>query len=798
MNKKIHSFSMKKIVPFILAFFGGFHITFGAAIPDSPPLPAGTSCAVGTGIIGGTVFADFNENGIQDANETTGLAGIRVQAFDDAGVVVDFITTNDIGEYALNVGADGTTFRIEFDMIPAGMFPTFSGTNNGTTVQFAAAPTCAVDLGLNDPANFASADPPIAVTCYVAGDPLVAGTPNMDATVDTVVAGELDVIVSLNWSETGQSPIYSPDVMGADAGSLWGLAFNAITQELFSAAFVKRLAGMGPLGPGGIYVTDYNGPPTTSGFLDLNTIPGIDAGSTVPSNAARGLTYNAMDNTTEDAVVFNLVFKEGLGDIDFSSDYNTLYITNLTERNIIAIDMTAYNTSGTIPGAAQMTEIPLPATTCNLGVARPFALKYDFGKLWAGITCTGEMAGSALTDVFAYVYSYDGTTWVQELLVPMSYNRNVGAFNPWTDDLTTIYAGQEYPQPVLSDIEFNADNFMVLGFSDRTSHQTGDAYTFPDGTAGKIIFTKGEILMAGYDGTNYVLESNAIVNGVMGFQQWSNNGPGTLNATGDGYTGAYGHFFDDQIFEGNSVMGGLALRKDVNETVATVSDPFAIQSGGITYFDNTNGADLRRVELYEGAPPLGPGFGKAAGLGDIELMPVLAPLQIGNFVWADTDQDGVQDPSESGLDGVIIELYDAAGNLIAITTTANGGQYYFSGDGDGGGQVWATAGDKLGFNTTYYVVAGGGGQFSGGSITVNTTTYTGVAPQFTGAGSSATSNDTDAAIAGGTEPAAISGMPFVAVTTGTAGATDHTFDVGFVEGVVACGADNGTTTLIKQ
>jgi len=668
---------MNKVILLALMLLGGVNLALGNISPDSTPLPSGTSCAVGPGIIGGTVFTDFNENGIQDANETTGLAGIRVQAFDNAGVVVDFNTTNDIGEYFLNVGVDGTIFRIEFDLIPAGMYPTFNGTNNGTTVQFAAAQTCAVDLGLNDPANFASADPPIAVTCYVAGDPLTTGS----TAAGEVIAGTLDVIVSLNWSETGQAPVYNPDVMGADAGSVWGLAFNAVTQELFSAAFVKRLAGMGPLGPGGIYVTDYNGAPTTSGFLDLNTIPGIDAGSTIPSNAARGLTYDATNISAQDAAILSLVFKEGLGDIDFSSDYNTLYVTNLTERNIIAIDMTAYNAGGAVPGAAEITEIPLPATTCNLGVARPFALKYDFGKLWAGVTCTGEMAGSALTDVFAYIYSYDGTAWTLELLVPMSYNRNVGAFNPWTDDLATIYAGQEYPQPMLSDLEFNADNFMVMGFSDRTSHQTGDAYTFPDGTAGKIIFTKGEILMAGYDGTNFVLESNGVVNGMMGFQSWSNNGPGTLNAMGDGYTGAYGHFYDDQIFEGNSVMGGLALRKDVDETVATVSDPFVIQSAGITYFDNTDGADLRRAQLYEGAPPLAPGFGKAAGLGDIELMPVLAPLQIGNFVWADTDQDGVQDPNEMGLDGVTMELYDAAGNLIATTTTANGGQYYFSADG---------------------------------------------------------------------------------------------------------------------
>jgi len=139
---------------------------------------------------------------------------------------------------------------------------------------------------------------------------------------------------------------------------------------------MKRHAGLGPLGAGGIYVTDYSaGTPTTTPLLDLNTIPGIDAGSTIPSNAARGLTFNALDTSNDP--IFDEVGKEGLGDIDLSSDNNTLYITNLTERNIIAVDMTAYNASGTIPGAGEVSEIALPAITCNNGVARPFGLKWE-------------------------------------------------------------------------------------------------------------------------------------------------------------------------------------------------------------------------------------------------------------------------------------------------------------------------------------------------------------------------------------------------------------------------------------
>jgi len=50
---------------------------------------------------------------------------------------------------------------------------------------------------------------------------------------------------------------------------------------------------------------------------------------------------------------------------------------------------------------------------------------------------------------------------------------------------------------------------------------------------------------------------------------------------------------------------------------------------------------------------------------------------IGDKVWLDTNKNGAQDAGENGIDGVTVELYDTAGNLIATTTTANGGLYHF-------------------------------------------------------------------------------------------------------------------------
>jgi len=52
---------------------------------------------------------------------------------------------------------------------------------------------------------------------------------------------------------------------------------------------------------------------------------------------------------------------------------------------------------------------------------------------------------------------------------------------------------------------------------------------------------------------------------------------------------------------------------------------------------------------------------------------------IGDYVWFDDNGDGVQDPDEEGIEGVIVELLDDMNNVIATTTTDENGNYYFGG-----------------------------------------------------------------------------------------------------------------------
>jgi SdrD B-like domain len=53
------------------------------------------------------------------------------------------------------------------------------------------------------------------------------------------------------------------------------------------------------------------------------------------------------------------------------------------------------------------------------------------------------------------------------------------------------------------------------------------------------------------------------------------------------------------------------------------------------------------------------------------------PRSIGDRVWNDANANGVQDPGETGVDGVTVQLFDSGGALIATTTTAGDGNYTF-------------------------------------------------------------------------------------------------------------------------
>lgn len=60
------------------------------------------------------------------------------------------------------------------------------------------------------------------------------------------------------------------------------------------------------------------------------------------------------------------------------------------------------------------------------------------------------------------------------------------------------------------------------------------------------------------------------------------------------------------------------------------------------------------------------------------LMVPLAPSSIGDFVWDDKNQNGIQDAGEPGMPNITVTLYDASGNVKGTTFTDAQGKYAFN------------------------------------------------------------------------------------------------------------------------
>ena len=106
-------------------------------------------------------------------------------------------------------------------------------------------------------------------------------------------------------------------------------------------------------------------------------------------------------------------------------------------------------------------------------------------------------------------------------------------------------------------------------------------------------------------------------------------------------------------------------------------------------------------------------------------------LEIGNRVWRDVDADGVQDAGEPGLVGVVVELRDSLGALLATTTTGADGVYVFRAtDGVAAGADYEVrvllAQPVLAGLLPTHAEAAAGNEASDSDATVTTATYVAV------------------------------------------------------------------------
>ena len=298
--------------------------------------------------IDGTVFRDYDNDGAIDSLEP-GVPDITITAYLADGSVVDTATTDANGNYALTV-ANGTAVRLEVSGLPDYLFPGPAGTDSATNVAFATS-DATVNFGLVNPDQYCDSTE-LATSCYV------------NNAAANEVGGFNDVLVRWDYTLRGQATSPTHIAERSDMGSVWGLAFDRINGDLYTSAFMKRYVGLTD-GLGAIFLSDPTlPPPNGTVWVDLAAAPfNMDLGE-IGDDTARGLPLDATVQTN-DPTTFYAVGKIGMGDLDISEDYDTLWFTNLFDQTVYSLEIDSDGDPGTTPGLADLSSFPVPTSQCN-------------------------------------------------------------------------------------------------------------------------------------------------------------------------------------------------------------------------------------------------------------------------------------------------------------------------------------------------------------------------------------------------------------------------------------------------
>ncbi|WP_020570873.1 SdrD B-like domain-containing protein [Neolewinella persica] len=765
------------------------------------------------------VFQDFNGNGVRLATTEPLISGVTVTAY--AADETPTVLTESSGQYTFAPGNDNP-YRLEVTNLPTGFFP---GAAGATTVFFASRGD-EVDVALENPDQYSQDDPDLVTTCFIEG-------PQPGGTGETFIrfgydSGCFDAGINATCDDGGS--FNGPKAALAnsnDIGSTYGVAYQRETRSAFAAAFMKRHAGFKSNGKSGVIYRIQNpgtNSPTVTEYIDFDAL-GIPtqplSGDPHPADGAAQAVWERDDNS------WDWVGKMSFGDLDISEDGETLYVVNLFDRRLYYFP--AKSTPYTVADITMVQSVALPAP-CGDGVDfRPFGLGIRDGKVYIGTVCSGEstigtFAGGPIpantacnqntlpagnrASLSANVYSFDIMTGMVDntpvLTFPLNYGRGLAinssngrtsaAWNPWVTEWTVFnrppngtnfFQDRAYPQPMLTDIEFDGGN-MVLGFRDRFGDQTGHLQRPPTGftiNAGSSFnglydgVAEGDILRACGDATaGWTLESGGACGGV--------SGPTPPNANSNGPGGGEFYSQDDyDNFHNEVTQGGMVIVPGQEEVVTIMTDPInssaEFYDAGVVWYRNSDGQRIQNFLVFSTAVNVGdddgPTFAKANGLGDMIALSDPTPIQIGNRLWVDTNTDGLQTAGEPGINGVTVELFKetapATFTKVAETTTAadavQGDGYYVFSNTDDTDQTWSNGATEVEPNMNYEIrVALADVQAVDNNIS-----------QFTTTGGTTTNdpltdvNDSDA-----------DNMGVIAFSTADAGENNHGLDVGVQEG----------------
>jgi len=123
---------------------------------------------------------------------------------------------------------------------------------------------------------------------------------------------------------------------------------------------------------------------------------------------------------------------------------------------------------------------------------------------------------------------------------------------------------------------------------------------------------------------------------------------------------------------GKLLLNGVEVSSNTEITVAD------IDAGHLSFVPSQTQAGSFDVGFHvrDTGGTVGPGAADTS-VAENHLTFNVPQAHLGDYVWEDTNGNGVQDSGEAGLANVVVQLKDGGGNVVASTTTDASGKYHF-------------------------------------------------------------------------------------------------------------------------
>jgi len=550
-----------------------------------------TTCPTCTGSVGDRVWMDKNADGYQDADEP-GISGVEVilTGIDAYGQTINLTTTTDAnGNYQFSQLCTGD-YKITVTK-PADYSTTIIGSANGDD-------NIAYDS--NDPAG---------TTFKITTD--TSSNLSIDFGYVPVCSGSIGDLVwkdlDANGMQDGSDPVLSGVILELSGTNTYG-------QTITKTATTNSL---------GIYSFDA----LCQGTYDIKVVSGVPAGfsPTAPlSSNGNDLLPNDSNNPGGTSVTLS-----SDKDANPTVDFGYTPKCQGTIGNFIWKDLNEN-------GLQDLGEPGIENAKVSLG----------------GTNVYGQLISMTVyTDANGF-YQFDGLC-----------QSGANGYNV-TVDPTTVPAGWIPTAPlnpngdILDDTDSNDPKGTIVNLSgDSSANITVDFGYIPDCKA-----TIGNFVWEDKNGDGVQNDLNSGIFGVEVFLTGTNDYGQPVNLSS--ISSASGYYEFTGLCKGNYTV---AVNADSSNYLGLVVTSPVSSNGNDNNDSDSNNPVSTAVTLSDDATP-----NQTVDFGYIKLG------RIGDFVWEDKNNNGIQDIGEMGIANVKVDLFDCAGKFIATTNTDVNGKYNFS------------------------------------------------------------------------------------------------------------------------